>query len=200
MNQEQQKAAREIVDGLIAQGFNTRRDIVELAASQYTWRVDEELDFDDAMPLVRPIVKARLEQRRRAEQRWTRLTDCDRLDLAFRDLEKQGIVARQNYWCCSNCGHFNAGMEAWEKRSKTGRCLGYVFFHEQDTECAPSGSLMLCFGTVEESGISEVELAGMVIDTLRRHGLKTEWSGDPQTRITVVGLKWRWRRFTRRPR
>src|SRR5215208_3419617 len=48
----------------------------------------------------------------RADQkRWPTMTDCDRLDAAFLELEASGIVARQNFWCCGTCGLAAIGDE-----------------------------------------------------------------------------------------
>jgi hypothetical protein len=203
MNKEQHAEARRSVDHLIARGFIDEPNIVERVAEQLLFSEegigDEEASFEDIESAIKPLVAERLEKRRRAEQRWKRLTDCDKLDLAFADLEEQGIIARQDYWCCARCAHSAAGYEIFGNERGTDFWKGYVFYHEQDTDGAPGGSLLLGFGAYEDGDEAMKEVARTVIETLGRYKLKAEWNGKPDTRIDVVDLNWRWRRFTKRP-
>ena len=204
MNKEQRAEARRSVDYLIARGFINEATIEACAVEDVLFAMgeggDEELDCDDIEASVKSMVAERLEMRRRAEQRWKRLTDCDKLDLAFADLEEQGIIARQDYWCCARCAHSAAGYEIFGNERGEDFWKGYVFYHEQDTDDAPSGSLMLGFGAYEEGDEAMKEVARTVIETLGRYKLKAEWNGKANTRIDVVNLNWRWRRFTKRPK
>ena len=204
MNKEQRAEARQSVDRLIARGFNKQIDIAERVSNEMVWSVaeggDEEPNFDDIEAIVKSMVTERMEKRRRAEQRWKRLTDCDKLDLAFADLEEQGIIARQNYWCCARCAHSAIVYEILGDESKRDFWKGYVFYHDQDTDGAPGGSLLLGFGGYKPGDEVMKEVAETVVETLGRYKLKAEWNGKPDTRIKVVNLNWRWRRFTKRPK
>src|SRR4029079_1351153 len=71
-----------------------------------------------------------------AQREWPSVTDCDRLDRAFADLNGRGIVARQNFACCSNCGHAEIGEEIDAEKERGTKVIGYTFFHLQDTERA----------------------------------------------------------------
>jgi len=44
-----------------------------------------------------------------AQREWPSVTDCDRLDRAFADLNGRGIVARQNFACCKLAPDFHLG-------------------------------------------------------------------------------------------
>lgn len=204
MNRELRAEARRSIDHLIARGFINEANIVARVSGQLEYAMDgsgdEEPSYDDIESLVEPMVAERLEQQRRAEQRWKRLTDCDKLDLAFADLEKQGIIARQDYWCCARCAHSAAGFEIFGNERGRDFWKGYVFYHEQDTDGAPGGSLLLGFGAYEDGDEAMKEVARTVVETLGRYKLKARWNGKPDTRIDVIDLNWRWRRFTTRPK
>jgi hypothetical protein len=50
-----------------------------------------------AQRLTREAVEAHLD----AQERWPAVTDCDLLDRAFGELDRAGVVSRQNFTCCS---------------------------------------------------------------------------------------------------
>jgi hypothetical protein len=204
MNKGLRTEARRSIDHLVARGYIDEAKIVGRVANELLYTMeesgDEEACLEDIEAVIKPMVAERMEKRRRAEQRWKRLTDCDKLDLAFADLEEQGIIARQDYWCCSRCAHYAAGFEIFDNERGEDFWKGYVFFHEQDTDGAPGGSLLLGFGAFKEDDKAAKEVARTVIETLGRYKLKTRWNGNTDIRIRVVNLNWRWRRFTRRPK
>ncbi|MFT5775307.1 DUF6891 domain-containing protein, partial [Hyphomonas sp.] len=70
------------------------------------------------------------------QENWPVLTDYDRLELAMDTLEDNGIVARQNFTCCGNCGAAEIGVEIEDYEAMGHLARGYVFFHQQDTESA----------------------------------------------------------------
>jgi len=204
MNKEQRAEARRSVDHLIARGFIDEANIVARVTAELECTMDGSGDegpgLEDIESVIKRLVAERLEMRRRAEQRWKRLTDCDKLDLAFADLEEQGIIARQDFWCCARCAHYAAASEIYGKERNESFWKGYVFYHEQDTDYAPDGSLSLGFGAYEGGDEAMKAVASTVVETLGRYKLNTQWNGKPDTRIEVVDLNWRWRRFTSRPK
>lgn len=145
-------------------------DTLRFYAEQFT---REELEAHKARQAARPEV-----------------TDCDRLDRAFAELEESGIVARQNFTCCQNCGHHEIGEEI-EAAAKNGRkSHGYTFYHMQDTESAVEGSgVFLAYGGESDS----IAVGKEVVATLERHGLKVVWDGSLETRI-YVRMDWKRRR------
>jgi hypothetical protein len=172
----------------VAEGFGDEDDIVK-------WTLDNlfEHDPEELRPHVRRITAALLEEHRQAQDRWPRPTDCDKLDMAFGELERQGILARQHYWCCSTCGHAAASEEL--KRARTERDVnGYVFYHEQDTEGAVYGSFFLAYGAAEDNDEVMIRVAKMIIETLGRFGIRTEWNGQTNSRILVKEFDWKRRR------
>jgi len=140
-------------------------------------------------------ITAELVATHRAEQaRWKGPTDCDRLDAAFAAMQRRGAVARQNFSCCSNCGH----GEMWDEMRNMGanaRIDGYAFYHMQDTESAvEGGSLYVKYGSNREGDEAITAVGQIIAEQLRKAGLKVQWNGSPSQAVGVVGLDWKRRR------
>jgi hypothetical protein len=139
--------------------------------------------------------KELLEQQRKEQERWPEVTDCDRLDAAFTELDRLGIIARQNYEQTLTSGV--AAIEAEAELERANRpVVGYVFYHEQDTESAVSWSngVWLAWGAFEDCDEARQRVARIILDVLDRHGIKAKWQGDANGRILVIGMRWRRRR------
>lgn len=183
---------RHTVAAMVAAGFRTLEDI-QLAAD------DIASESDDAASLeafAAEEIEAALKRHRQIEATWKGLTDCERLDQAFEELEHTGIVCRQDYSCCGNCGAAEIVSECDDIEQDGGRVRGYAFYHEQDTEGATEGrGLYLSYGAAEGSEAAALEIAREIVAVLQSHGLNTRWDGSWSKRIAVT-LEWRRRRFT----
>ncbi|MEU2170104.1 DUF6891 domain-containing protein [Micromonospora chersina] len=125
------------------------------------------------------------------QETWPEMTDSDRLTTAFRALDAAGIVARENFTCCQNCGAEEIGAEA--RRGLKPR--GYTFYHRQDAERGVEGSgVWLAYGAFE--GASAAEIGAEVAAALRAAGLTVNWDGAVDRRIHVP-LRWQRRRVGR---
>ncbi len=134
-----------------------------------------------------------LEAKRTAEMAdWPEVTDCDRLDAAFAELKASGLIAEQNFWCCQSCASSDVRATIKQARKSGGTVpRGYVFYHDQDTDCAiQGGGLYLAFGSREGKNAACQAIASHVVDTLKRHGLEPEWSGKLDVRI-FLPLDWK---------
>src|SRR5262249_54781487 len=124
---------------------------------------------------------------------WGPTTDCDRLDAAFTALDAQGIVARQHFSCCNNCGF--AGI--WDEVEEAGKqrpIEGYVFYHRQGTERAiKTGQLLMAYGSVEDDPEAFQRVGNKIVAELRRVGLNASWGGTAGHPIVVEGIVWRHR-------
>ncbi len=129
---------------------------------------------------------------------WPEVTDCDRLDEAFEELNALGILARHHWWCCGTCGAAAMPEEyefldgEWEGRP----IIGYCFYHIQDSEgAAEYGGLCLNYGTLEacehdgEYEAKSVRVAQEVVRVLEVHGLQVSWNGRFDQRPSV-DMKW----------
>jgi hypothetical protein len=173
----------------VAAGFENDEEVVDRAVEAF----EDQMGRPELQRLIAPIAAGLIEDHRRTEASWPETTDCDRLDMAFAELEHHGILARQDYWCCSTCGHSAAWGEVEREQAKR-PINGYVFYHSQDTEGAVYGSFYLAYGAVEDSESALRRVAMAIIDTLRRFGITTEWNGQTNSRILVKDFDWKRRR------
>ncbi|MGC4001436.1 MAG: hypothetical protein QM767_29845 [Anaeromyxobacter sp.] len=177
------------------EGYSTDDGIIR-------WALDVFSDLHGDLPgledRVRGLAEQVFDERRQEELDWPVPTDCDRLDRAFDKLEKKGVLARQDFACCQNCGHHEIGVEI---EAAPGPVHGYTFFHQQDTESAAEGQgLFLAYGAVLPPGSPDEQWQSSCLDVghevaaaLRAEGLQVQWDGSQDTRIRV-DLTWRRRR------
>jgi hypothetical protein len=174
----------------VLEGFESEAEIVE-NASNYAC---ETHDRDDMGSAIRQLTAEALAAHLAEQVNWPTPTDCDRLDEAFAALERRRIVARQDFSCCTNCGH----TDIWDeivKELESQPIEGYVFYHFQCTERAiESGELLLAYGALDEGEEELTRVANAVVAELRRAGLDARWEGDPCCPIIVEGIVWRRRR------
>lgn len=179
------------IERRMAEGFDPPEDIAsemgEYAQNEYGAR---HLD-----PVIERMAEEELAKHLARQEAWEDSTDCDRLDRIFAALENHGILARQHYWCCTNCG-VDAIADEMRQARKAGRAVrGFAFYHTQDTETAlDEGSLAISFGAADGSEAGAIEIANSIVRFLRRAGFRIDWTGKADRRIIVAGLDWRRRR------
>jgi hypothetical protein len=183
----------------VAEGFGPETEIVAKIVDIALERAPFDYGVTRAKKVLGEVVHEEIRKQRRAERDWPEWTDNDRLDIAFLELELLGILALQNFWCCSTCAHSAAadwlynGVE-YQNRHEL---FGYVFFHEQDTANAVQcGEFALGYDALELTQKAKVRVGRLVVKVLSRHGFKTRWNGDPDIRIDVLGFDWKKRRYT----
>lgn len=171
-------------------GFDSLSSICESAVEAFCDDVDEAVVRPVAERLTKEIAAAELQQ----QTRWPALTDCDRVDDAFAELNCSGIVARQNFSCCGNCGVAEIGDEIQAESTKGVAVCGSAFCPMQDTESAAEGcGLYLNYGSVEGDAAETQHVGQQVVEVLQRHGLAIRWDGSIANRIHVR-LNWQRRR------
>lgn len=123
------------------------------------------------------------------------MTECDHLDAAFAEIDRLGILARQNYEQTLTSGCAAIQAEADQERARR-VVIGYVFYHEQDTDSAVSWNSgpALAWGAFSDDDNSWRQVARTIVEVLERHGIKSNWREDANSRIMVTGLRWRRRR------
>jgi hypothetical protein len=169
-------------------GFYRRDEVIQFLIDEFC----DEVDEGALRPMAVRATDLAIRDQKRAEETWPPLTDCDRLDLAFDKLDDSGIVARQNFTCCQNCGHAEIGEEIDEAAGRGVEVRGYTFYHQQDTDAAVAGDgVYLAYGTVGHD--DTLKVAREIVAAIESCGLKTEWNGSIDKRI-LVAMEWR-RRF-----
>lgn len=164
-------------------------DATEIVFSTIDLFSDETPDLDEIE--IINIVHGQLENHKLEEKTWYELTDCDRLDNAFNELNSIGIISRQNFSCCGSCG----SLEIVSEMDKYPHAIGYCFYHQQDTERAVFYSDMcLSYGSHNFQEDSAIEIGHRIQQVLNTHGLKTVWNGELKYRIQIVDIDWKRRR------
>ncbi len=183
--------AKQIIDSHVRPGFRSIDDAKVVAIEVLSDHSDPEL-VRRVVERVAPdcalaIWKDSLD--------WPNVTDCDRLDAAFEELNSTGIMARHNWACCGTCGR----AEIPDEFARIGGVwdgvpvIGYVFYHEQDSESAAAGSsLYFNYGSCEESPDEatyfqrSTAIATRACEIIAKHGLEVEWDGSIRTRPRIA--------------
>lgn len=181
---------KELVQFHVTAGFLDVDEIVDDVCEVYETYDDDfqKSVFDHANKLIQNHLNM--------QKSWNYDTDCDKLDEAFSELDRNGIVARQNFWCCQTCGHSYIKHEMSDS-SQHHPIQGYVFFHAQDTESAVKQNyLYLAFGSPLDNEQDSVDVANHIVETLTRHGLDVSWNESVRNRILIKKINWQRRRYT----
>ncbi|MDX1993250.1 MAG: hypothetical protein SF029_12730 [bacterium] len=179
---------RVLIANRVREGFDDRETIIE---DMVDWAASEFPDHD-LEAFIEAMITEQFAEHERTQASWSYPTDCDRLDMAFAELEKRGILARQNFACCQNCGFAEIGEEI---RAAAFPVKGFTFYHMQDTEAAmEDGSLCLAYSAIDFQDASCVEIGKQIVEILEKFDLKTAWDGTIQTRIEITGFDWKRRR------
>ena len=177
----------------MAAGFSSRKEIIELAVRRHRDGADDKELRELAEELANPFFYRHLD----AQLGWPLVTDCDRLDIAFAQLEEKGIAIRH--------GLRDDGakdfMEELDRAADAARPpRGYVFYQRRDTAAAIDGhGLYLDYGAIEddeddcEDERASLGIGHEVVEALRRQGLEARWDGTLSSRINVA-LDWKRRR------
>jgi hypothetical protein len=185
---------------LVRVGFDNRDAIIENTVDLFHDDVlilgdDVTACADSLRPHVAKITDDLIAGQYAVQKFWNFETDCDKLDDAFAELDRNGIVARQNFTCCQTCGHAEIKDEILNAQEYR-RIRGYVFFHQQDSEhAAESDTLHLAYGAVDRDEDESVVIGHEIVTTLRKHKLIVEWNGTIQKRIKIKELHWQRRRL-----
>jgi hypothetical protein len=180
-----------LIETQVRAGFEEREAIIEMAIDQM---IDQyALEWLDEHV---PAVVDQMLQKHFVEQRsWNHETDCDRLDEAFAELDRHGVIARQNFSCCQTCGHAEISTEIEETASMR-PVHGYVFYHQQDTDTViEEGYLYLAYGAVSGREDESVAVGYEIVDALERAGLEVAWNGSIRKRIRISNIQWQRRRI-----
>lgn len=189
---ENAEIVREHARELVLPGF-TSRDEARATIREIVEDDDElHIDVDRAVAILDQV----WDQRLREQRSWRGLSDADRLDAAFAELEAVGVVARMSFSCCGTCG----ASEIYGEVVPGTAPMGYVFFHQQDADglADREPTLFLSYGAFapdwrddEQYEQAAVAVGEQVRRSLEANGLRVEWDGTHARRIGVVGLDWR---------
>ncbi|MEL6406688.1 MAG: hypothetical protein AAFR81_20125 [Chloroflexota bacterium] len=172
-------------------GYKTRAEMIADARLQMPADYTPEWADEKATALVDALLQAHQDEQRL----WASPTDCDLLDEAFAELDRNGIIARQHFTCCQSCGHTEINTLIKQEQAKR-PVQGYVFFHQQDTQSAiDNGYFYMAYGSVSGKERASIRIAELALDTLQRAGLNATWNGWVRSRICINDVVWQRRRI-----
>jgi hypothetical protein len=182
---------RQYIRQQVASGFLDAKEIEQAAIDGFLHDLDDKQVEPALLERIAGVETDKaFAAQLNVQRQWPAVTDCDRLDRAFADLNRSGIVARQNFACCTNCGHAEIGAEVEDAEKLGTKVTGYAFFHFQDTERAVvHGDLFLTYSDLAGDQTAGVRIGQNIVEALRRHGLAVEWNGSFDKAI-LVKLKW----------
>lgn len=122
----------------------------------------------------------------------------NRLNDAFRAMRRAGLIARQNYLCCSSCAGAQIAVDIENKIDKDPKAkdkiAGTCFYHRQDAAAlgrrGNDAIMMLRYGNLDTQkhgmvGNTTEEVGRIVCQALRESGIGFEWDGDPSKCIEI---------------
>jgi hypothetical protein len=141
---------------------------------------------------LRGIIAATFLEKEADEASWEDLTDCDRLDLAFRVLQAVGVIALHNAGNTLSDGRSDVVEAYYHSGGEASGVVGYCFYHGQDVDAALEGSrLHIAFGDIKGDDRRGTDIGAMVKQVLEQNGFEVKWSGSVRERLYVPRLKWR---------
>jgi hypothetical protein len=171
----------------VAAAFTPPDEIVRAAVE-----CDESDDPDEVVEARAESLLSDAVRRHLAEEaKWPAVTDCDRLDAAFAELEKEGVVCRQNFSCCGTCA-VGEIIDVMQEESAQGRdVIGCAHYNCQTTESAVEGQgIHLSYGAICGGDTESVAIGHRIARAVAAHGLTVTWDGDLTKRIHVA-LDWK---------
>jgi hypothetical protein len=178
-------------------GFVCKADI--LSTLTEIMKYDYELsgkELTEAKATMKEYVAKLLEQHKKEQADFPEVTDCDRLDAAFADLEQQGVLTAQNAGYTQSDG-FDVISEKYSRLTKKQQkaSVGFVFFHEQDLERVwETKKLLLAFGSGKGDAKQDVKAGKLIQKILTAHDFKVKWNGKSDTRLELSKFNWQKRR------
>src|SRR5262245_59010912 len=98
---------RSFIERQTIAGFDRTDTIIERACEVFT----DHGTQDVLQPIAQRFAHESRDKILQEQASWPEVTDCDRLDDAFAELTLLGIVSRQDFSCCGNCGVAEIGDE-----------------------------------------------------------------------------------------
>ncbi|MFG1927149.1 DUF6891 domain-containing protein [Cryptosporangium sp. NPDC048952] len=187
MDEDVRESAIDHIRTQVGRGSRTFVEVVDDTVEY----LGDEAEPGELRPVAWSIASDEFAAALAAQATWPERTDNDRLTEAFRALDAAGIVARQDFACCQNCGLAEIGGTVPDPAA----ARGYVFYHQQDTDSAVAGEgVHLAYGLFGAPPTTEIGTE--VTTALTAAGLPVNWDGTTGQRIHVP-LDWAIRRHGR---
>lgn len=115
-----------------------------------------------------------------------------KLDSAFHNMEKRGIVTEHCVGYTLSDGFSDCNESASELREKGDKIVGCCFYTMQDLEHLfhdHTTVLYFAFGNYNDKPSAD-EIGRMIVEELEKAGFSTDWNQSPDTRIAITNMRW----------
>jgi hypothetical protein len=181
MTDETENYIASVIHMWVWSGFYTKEDVNE--------NLNDILDDGVDETKMQRLIDEEFIEKSAQESTWLATTDCDRLDMVFRDLNNAMVIALQNAGLTMSDGLGDVGSVHQQKPH--GTYQGYCFYHGQDMEKAIAGEgLMLAYGDMKNTDEGKAKIAELITKTLAAHGFSNDWDGNVQKRIRIPNIIW----------
>ncbi len=160
---------------------------IQIIVGEELLSVDEEADEK----WLKKIIKTEFAAKRKAEKKWPKITDWDRLDLAFDALIEQGMIALHVAGFTQSDGLDDVEFEYENSDRDKSEYTGHCFYTEQDMECAlGGGGIFIGFGHLSGKKAKGVEVGQKVQAALEEQGFKVTWNGTIGERLQIKKFRY----------
>ena len=138
------------------------------------------------------IIASEVARKTKEEALWPSITDCDKLDTVFKELNAMGIIALQNAGYTQSDGMSDMTERYEELGGESSPVIGYCFYHGQDLERAVRGEgLMVTFGDIKGTDEKGIEIGRIIKDKLSHAGFTVKWNGTIGQRLEIETFDWK---------
>ena len=138
---------------------------------------------------MRDLIESEFTAKEALESEWPPITDCDKLDMVFAELNSDMIISIQNAGYTMSDGLDDVGEV--HSRKPHGTYAGYCFYHGQDLDRAiATGELMIAFGDMKDTPDGKKTIANKILAAMERHGIRAIWEGNVNNRIKIPKIQW----------
>ena len=181
--------AKQLVTQLVWSGFFSSLEIMEIVLDEFEPGLHQSED-QVTLALSQVVVQQR-RAKSRAQENWPPVTDCDKLEGAFSQLNQAGIIALHNVGYSQAQGLEEVNAEYLSRRDPL---RGYCFYHFEDVARALQGQgLYLFYGSHDEQ-VEGVEQIGRELrEAFQNAGFQVVWNGKANKRLLLHPFHWqRW--------
>ena len=123
---------------------------------------------------------------------WPSVTDCDKINIIFSNINNNKIVALQNVGNTQSDGYEDS-MAVYNCRDDKHEIIGYCYYHGQDLErVIRTGMLFIAFGPIDPN-LEEKDgpkIGNIIKDEFEKFGFLVDWNGTFNKRICVKNIIW----------
>lgn len=175
-------AARMLVDS----GFYSAEDAFEVLTEEMF--APGEIHLEWAKSTIDELFRVKLDD----QKNWPNVTDCDRLDKAFDEMNSSGIIALQNAGMTQSEGWSDARSAYRSQGGKASGIDGYCFYHGQDLQgVVIRNVLYLAFGAVNQDKVDGIAVGKRIVSILKSHQFEVEWNESFDERIEIRNIDWK---------